>query len=98
VIAPSEPAGAIRGGEQRLDLVGVEVTQQRTRVAFGRDLDYSRDRLRVLGMTQSGLSPVGRYPQQAAGRQGFRRKVRGWFDDRLRIISMPADPASVLVC
>jgi hypothetical protein len=96
VVAAPDPCGSIRRREQRVDLAAVEVGDGGLAVACGGDLKHSGDAGGVLGVAQSGLSPVGRYPQQAAGGQGFRRKVRGWFDDRLRIISMPADLAFVL--
>lgn len=52
VIASAEPAGAVRRREQRLDLVFVEVGDQRAVDALGRDLDHTRDRLRVFWVPQ----------------------------------------------
>jgi hypothetical protein len=56
VIAAAVPGLAVGRGEQRLDLLQVEVADQLAVVALGRDLDHACDRLGVFGMTQRSVA------------------------------------------
>jgi len=69
VVAAAEPGAAVRGGEQRFDLLEVEVADGVALVAFGRDCHHSGDRVRVLGMLQ-GHVPVERVDRPEPGVAG----------------------------
>jgi hypothetical protein len=63
MVSPAGPGRAVRALEQRVDLGGVEVGEDRLIVVLRGDCEDARDEVGVLGVTQRGLSPVGRYPQ-----------------------------------
>ncbi len=49
VVATAQPGGAVRRGEQGVDLFGGEVTHHRPVASFGRDRQYSADVVGVFG-------------------------------------------------
>ena len=55
MVAPTQPGAAVGRGEQRLDLVEVEVGEARSLVAFEGDRDHPADRVKVLGVAQGGV-------------------------------------------
>ena len=88
VVAAAEPGGAVRGGEQRVDLVGGEVADDRPLAASGRDGQDLADHRGVLGCaagrrsgTASGSRPGGRCgwrrccPAGLPGAAGTRRSA-----------------------
>ena len=54
VVATADPAGAVRRGEQRVDLFRGEVGDDCAVEPFGRDRDHARDQRGVLGVAQRG--------------------------------------------
>ena len=52
VVAPAQPGARVGRGEQRLDLVEVEVGDDAALVALGRDRHHPGDGVRVLGVLQ----------------------------------------------
>jgi hypothetical protein len=52
VIATSEPSILVGGGQERVDLVGGEVGDDRAVEAFGRDGEHAADQCGVLGVSQ----------------------------------------------
>jgi hypothetical protein len=56
VVAAAEPGAAIRGGEQRLDLLEGEVADAGLLVAFERDRHHPAGRGEVLGVAQGRVA------------------------------------------
>ena len=69
VVAAAEPGGRVGRGEQRLDLVEIEVGDGVALVALGRDRHHPRDRVGVLGMLERGetVERVDRPEPRVAG-------------------------------
>ena len=69
VVATAEPGGRVGRGQQRLDLVEVEVGDGVALMAFGRDRHHPGDRVGVLGMSERG-EPVERVDRPEPGVAG----------------------------
>lgn len=59
VVASTAPSGLVGGGEQNVDLVGVEERDQGPVPAFGRDGQDAGDGVGVLGMPERGVAEQG---------------------------------------
>ena len=70
LVAAPEPGGAVRGAQQRLDLLLIEVGDRGALVALGGDLDHAGDRRHVLGVAEGGVAVerVDRRQPRVAGR------------------------------
>jgi hypothetical protein len=72
VIAPPGPGGAVRRGQQRVDLRLGEVADQAAVAAFSRDGQYPLDEGGVVGVAQGGEAEEGAQGGQPGVAGGYR--------------------------